>query len=95
MVIIEAMSMGLPVVAFDCRYGPAEIIEDGRTGFVVPREDTDALVEATLELIRDPDKRRRFGAAGVQRARDYALERIGPRWEELLDELAAPDAASC
>jgi glycosyltransferase involved in cell wall biosynthesis len=84
LVLLEAMSKGLPVVSFDCPTGPAEIVDQGRTGFLVPLGDTDAMVEAILELIHDEPKRRRFGAAAGQRAEEYSLARIGARWEELM-----------
>ena len=55
-VAIEAMATGVPVIAYD-RGGPAEIITDGETGFVVPPDDVDALLDAvgrinTIERIR-------------------------------------------
>ena len=88
MVLLEAMSQGLPAVSFDCPTGPAEIIEDGRTGFLVPAGDVDALGEAILELIRDESKRRRFGAAAAERAEDYSPGRIGALWDDLVAEVA-------
>ncbi|MEA2427512.1 MAG: hypothetical protein QOF37_1140 [Thermoleophilaceae bacterium] len=87
MVLIEAMSKGLPVVSFDCPTGPADIVEHGTTGFLVPQGDEAGLAEAMLELIRDEPKRRRFGAAAAERAAEYTLARVGPRWEELLAEV--------
>ena len=86
-VLLEAMSKGLPVVSFDCPTGPADIVEHGRTGLLVPPEDTDALGDAILELIRDEPKRRRFGAAAAERAADYSVGHIGARWDHLLAEL--------
>jgi glycosyltransferase involved in cell wall biosynthesis len=87
MVLLEAMSKGLPVVSFDCPTGPADIIDHGRNGLLVPLEDVDALGEAILELMRDESLRRRLGAAAVERAAEYSKERVGARWEELLAEL--------
>lgn len=87
MVLLEAMTKGLPVVSFDCPMGPADIVEDGRTGFLVPDGDVGALAASILELVRDEPKRRRFGAAAAERAQAFTLPRIGPRWEELLADL--------
>jgi GalNAc-alpha-(1->4)-GalNAc-alpha-(1->3)-diNAcBac-PP-undecaprenol alpha-1,4-N-acetyl-D-galactosaminyltransferase len=74
-------------VAFDCPTGPADIVEDGRTGFLIPAGDVDAFAEALLELIRDEPKRRAFGQAAAERAAEWQGSRIVPLWERLLDEL--------
>jgi glycosyltransferase involved in cell wall biosynthesis len=87
MVLIEAMSKGLPVVSFDVPTGPAELVEDGVTGFLLPKGDVDAMAEAMLELIRDEPKRRRFGAAAAERAQEYTIATVGQQWDDLLADL--------
>jgi glycosyltransferase involved in cell wall biosynthesis len=90
MVIVEAMSHGLPVVSFDCPHGPQDIIDDGRDGILVPPEDVDALAAALLELVEDTDRRRRLADAALRRSRDFDVARIGPEFEGLLASLQAP-----
>jgi glycosyltransferase involved in cell wall biosynthesis len=87
MVMIEAMSLGLPVVSFDCPTGPAEVIEDGRSGVLVPDGDVGALADAMLAVVEDADYRRALAAGAAERAKDYALDSIGARWEQLIAEL--------
>jgi glycosyltransferase involved in cell wall biosynthesis len=87
MVLVEAMSKGLPVVAFDCQTGPAELVDHGVNGFLVPFGDLDGLAASVLELIRDEGKRQRFGAAARERAREYTSDRVVESWRALLSEL--------
>jgi glycosyltransferase involved in cell wall biosynthesis len=84
MVILEAMSKGMPIVAFDCPTGPREAITDERDGLLVPPEDVDAFAAALLRVIEDPGLRERLGAAARETARDYDIEVIGARWETVL-----------
>ena len=89
MVIVEAMSKGLPVVSFDCPRGPADLITPGIDGELVPAEDVGAMTAALEKLMLDPARRRAYGAAAVEKARAYELGAIGARWESLLAELRA------
>jgi glycosyltransferase involved in cell wall biosynthesis len=87
LVLIEAMSKGMAVVSFDCPTGPADVIEDHRNGLLIPPNDVDGLAAGIAEMIEDEELRRRCGAAAAESARDYSIDAIGPRWQELLEEL--------
>ncbi len=85
-VVIEAMAAGLPVVAFDCPYGPAEIIDNpGGNGVLVPPGDIETLASAMRELAADDRLRSRMAEAGRERAGDFAVDRIIGLWEEVLE----------
>ncbi|MFJ3902794.1 glycosyltransferase [Streptomyces sp. NPDC090025] len=89
MTIVEAMRCGLPVVATDCPHGPAEIIEDGVDGRLVPVDDTAAVSAALLALINDDEARARASKAALAAAERFDPVRIAARHESVWAELTA------
>jgi glycosyltransferase involved in cell wall biosynthesis len=73
--LIEAAATGRPVSAADVG-GVSDIVLDGETGIVVPPDDAAALAAALVRLARDPDLRKRLGAAAPARAGRYAADRL-------------------
>ncbi|CAO0828823.1 D-inositol-3-phosphate glycosyltransferase [Streptomyces microflavus] len=92
MTIVEAMRGGLPVVATACPHGPAEIIEDGVDGRLVPVGDTDAIAAALLQLIEDDGLRHRMGRAALSASERFDPARIAESHESLFAELVARGA---
>ena len=88
LVLPEAMSCGLPVVAFDCPYGPADIITDGQDGFLIKNRNINAFAEKVCLLIEDHELRKTMGQAGVLSAQRYDASRVMPMWKELFEHLA-------
>ena len=71
----------MPVVAFDCDYGPREIIEDGISGILVPSGSIQNLARAIIRLARDPELRSKLISNGKQRVESrFSLNRIGEDW---------------
>ncbi|GGK75792.1 hypothetical protein Sme01_51460 [Sphaerisporangium melleum] len=83
MVMIEAMAHALPVVAFDCPTGPADVITHGVDGLLAGREDVAGLAAALDRLITDTALRRRMSTAARLAVQDYSPEIVMPRWEAL------------
>jgi len=80
MVVVEAMSVGTPVVSTDCPHGPREILEGGRNGMLVRPEDPAALAEALTTMLREGSVRERFSERGLARALDYSSEAVASRY---------------
>lgn len=79
MVLIEAMSFGLPVVSFDCDAGPAEVLEKSG-GKLVAKEDVGGLAKALLRLIKSPEERQEISALSQKKAKLYQPDIILEKW---------------
>jgi glycosyltransferase involved in cell wall biosynthesis len=90
--ILEAMSLGLPVVATAVSGNP-EAVEHGVCGLLVPAESATALADALSELLTDPDLRQRMGEAARRRVEEhFAIGLVVDRYVELLQGLRAAPA---
>jgi glycosyltransferase involved in cell wall biosynthesis len=89
MTLVEAMRCGVPVVSTDCPLGPAEIIDHGVDGLLVPVDDGEAMAGALLELIGDRPARLRMGEAARASARRFDPAPIARTYEALFADLAA------
>lgn len=87
LVIPEAMSCGLPVVVFDCPYGPSGIVTDGEDGFLIPNRDIRLFVEKVCLLMENESLRLKLGKAGSVSSRQYDASNIIPQWKQLFEEL--------
>ncbi|WAU84392.1 glycosyltransferase family 4 protein [Streptomyces sp. Qhu-G9] len=87
MVMIEAMSHSLPVVAFDCPTGPSDVLTHEVDGLLVPPEDPDALADAMARLMGDRALRADLGVAALLTAASYGPDAVRPHWEALFGEL--------
>jgi glycosyltransferase involved in cell wall biosynthesis len=87
LVLPEAMSCGLPVVSFDCPYGPAEIITDGVDGFLIKNRDVNEFVNRVCQLIEDKELRVRMGQEAIKSSQRYRAGVIMPKWKALFERL--------
>jgi glycosyltransferase involved in cell wall biosynthesis len=83
-VVLEAMAMGAAVVSADCPAGPADLIDDGVNGRLVPVEDVETLASVMTELMSQPQVRVDLGREAVKVRQRFQQDLIMPRWEDLL-----------
>ena len=89
LVLVEAMACGLPVVAC-ASHGPAAIVADGKTGWLVPPDGVDALTDALVAAASDREERRARGERAYAESRRYGWPAISRRLASLYEELLAP-----
>ena len=97
LVLIEAMACGLPCIAFDCPYGPGEIIHHNKDGVLLPDFDklsTDAhelwtMAWSVNKLISNPSLREKLGNAARENAKRFLPDKVTTKWIDLFNQLAA------
>ena len=89
LVLIEAMSCGLPVISFDCKYGPKSIIQKGKTGMLVTKGNIKEMATAICSMIEHDEERQRIAEYARQESKKYHSEKIMPIWHEFYESLVA------
>jgi glycosyltransferase involved in cell wall biosynthesis len=87
MVIIEAMACGLPVVSFDCPWGPRSIITKDEDGLLVEDGNVEKLAEALIFMIQYPDQRKAMADKAIENVQRFRIDRIADKWKSLFDAL--------
>jgi len=80
----EAMACGLPVIAFDCPYGPRELVRNGLDGILIESENVQALARALDRLMSAPHLRRALGENAAHSIKRFTPDRIALQWEILV-----------
>lgn len=86
-VLIEAMSVGLPVVSYACPCGPKDVITNGKDGFLVPPEDEMVLAERLCSLIENDSMRREMGQEALENVKRFSIETVVAQWMDLFRKL--------
>ena len=87
LVMPEAMSCGIPVVAFDCPYGPSEIITDGTDGFLINCYDVEAFADKLCLLMENEVLRKEMGQNAILSAQRFTKDKIIPQWNSFFKNL--------
>ena len=87
LVILEAMACGVPVVSFDCPYGPRNIIKNGEDGILIKPLNYQALANGICKLMEDEDLRIQFGTNARNNVLRFSQDSIMGQWENLFHKL--------
>jgi glycosyltransferase involved in cell wall biosynthesis len=87
MVLIEAMSCGVPVVSFECEHGPREIITDGHDGFLVEPNNIGQLADKICFLIENENSRINMGSNAIESVKRFSKGPIMQKWIELFNQI--------
>ena len=83
MVLLEAMSFGIPCISFDCPSGPADIITKNEDGLLVEKENPAKLAEAISSLITNEEQRKKMGEKALENVQRFSPDKIYELWQQL------------
>lgn len=87
MVLLEAKAKGLPIISFDCKTGPNEIISDGESGFVVNMNDIPMFTNKMITLANNEELRLQFANKSLKEIKNFTVQSIVDEWEKMLSEV--------
>lgn len=85
--MIEAQSYGLPIIAYNCKTGPADIVIDGQNGFLVEVDDKNTMLQKMLLLAEDKDLRSEMSRNAIKDAYRFSPETVYNKWDNLFNYL--------
>ena len=87
LVLLEAMACGLPCVSFKCKYGPEDIIADGKSGLLASDGDINDLADKMYQMATHTHERLQMGIEARKAVKRNTLENIMKQWMDLFEEL--------
>ncbi len=87
--VMESLCAGCPVAAFDVKYGPRELIEDNRTGLLVPFGEESQMSDRIIELLLDPPRHQKMCEDALADSPRFSPAETAKQWRQLLDDLSA------
>lgn len=88
MVILEAQSYGLPVISFDCKTGPKDLIVQEKNGYLVEEENIQKLAEYMIKFANEPNEAIKMSQFAAENVQQYTIEPIMEQWVNLINRVA-------
>lgn len=87
LVTMESLAHGCPVISYDIKYGPSDMIVEGENGFLIPLDEQEQFADKIVELLKAPRKLKKMSAAAYRLRDDFSGQQVSRKWSGLLNEL--------
>lgn len=91
--LVEAQSHGLPIIANDIKYGPADVVIAGQDGLLTKNGDIAGLAKAIIDLLTDQDRLAKMSANAYSDSKRYSEPNVMKLWQEIIDDMNEKEAA--
>ena len=83
-VLLEAMSYGIPCLAYTSASGANEIIDDNQDGYLIPNRNQELMIQKIGYLIENIEQRKRLGTNALEKVNKYTKDKIKPKWISII-----------
>lgn len=87
MVLLEAQAFGLPIISFNCKCGPSDIVDNGKNGFLVQESDIPAFASQLRKVMADIELRKKMSRNALETSKKFSVEPVMSRWMQLFKSL--------
>lgn len=87
MVLLEAQAFGLPIISFNCKCGPSDIVDNGKNGFLVEESDIPAFASQLRKVMADIELRKKMSRNALETSKKFSVEPVMSRWMQLFKSL--------
>lgn len=87
MVLLEAQAFGLPIISFNCKCGPSDIVNNGKNGFLVEESDIPAFASQLRKVMADIELRKKMSRNALETSKKFSVEPVMSRWMQLFKSL--------
>lgn len=87
MSLVEGLSYGIPEVAYDVNYGPNEIIDNGKNGYLVKSGDLGILAAQVLAILSDDEKHKQQSAQAIKKAEKFSADNVMKQWNQFFETI--------
>ncbi len=93
LVLMESLCQGCPVVTYNVNYGPADMLRDGETGFLVPVGDEEILAQRIIKLLESPALHEQMCISARRSSRTFGAKAVADGWKDLIAGLRSVPVA--
>lgn len=87
MVLLEAQAFGLPIISFNCKCGPSDIVDNGKNGFLVEESDIPAFASQLRKVMADIELRKKMSRNALETSKKFSVKPVMSRWMQLFKSL--------